>query len=93
MILVQDKEIKPEQIILDRNYGSTEEIDANQKGAVDELTVAVFDRDTTLNAAVDSFERQFIAEALEKYGSIRQTAKFLGVSHTTIMNKIKKYGL
>lgn len=93
MILVQDMEIQPEQIILDRNYEGTEENEINPKGTGEEFTVAGFDGDTTLEAVVNGFERRFLARALEKYGTIRQTARALGVSHTTIMNKIKKYGL
>ncbi len=87
MILAQDTEIMPEQIILDRNYagetgdGSLPHFPGNNENC------------GALNAAVDGFEKQFIEQALLKFGSIRHTAKALGVSHTTIMNKIKKYGL
>ncbi|TEB05988.1 Transcriptional regulatory protein TyrR [Pelotomaculum schinkii] len=87
MILAQDMEIKPEQIILDRTYaGEKEDVSPAHFPGNDENS-------DTLNTAVDGFEKQFIEQALLKYGSIRHTAKVLGVSHTTIMNKIKKYGL
>lgn len=91
MVLAQGTEIGPEQIILDRNYGETEEYETilEEEG----LKVMELDKPGTLEAAVNGFEKRFIARALEEYGSIRRTARVLGVSHTTIMNKIKKYGL
>ncbi len=92
MILVQGTEIQPEQIILDRNYDGAEENETSLEGTGKVLKEIWADGSGTLEEAVNTFERQFMAQALEKYGSIRQTAKALGVSHTTIMNKIKKYG-
>jgi len=85
MVLVQDMEIKPEQIILDRNYASETGNDETENNPLSHYGA--------LNAAVDDFEKHYIEQALIKYGSIRNTAKVLGVSHTTIMNKIKRYGL
>ena len=43
---------------------------------------------------VDQFERSLIADALERHaGNVGQTAKALGVPKTTLVDKIKKYGL
>ena len=39
------------------------------------------------------YEREIISEALEQAPSVRQAAKTLGVSHTTLLNKIKKHRL
>lgn len=44
-----------------------------------------------LGEAMDIFEKERIINSLEKNKTIRKTAKALGVSHTTIINKIKKY--
>lgn len=94
MILVQDMEIKPEHIILDRNYtGEIVNCSLAQSIGNYETENPPLPSNSSLNAAVDSFEKQFIEQALLRHGSIRQTAKALGVSHTTIMNKIKKYDL
>ncbi|WP_218017028.1 sigma-54 interaction domain-containing protein [Halalkalibacter krulwichiae] len=38
-------------------------------------------------------EKKMIARALERYGSIRQAAKHLGVNHSTIVRKMQKYGI
>lgn len=100
MILVFGTEIQPEHIILDRY---NEELEFNDSLQIESLyqrdvnskssNIVIENIDTTLDEAVNTFEKQLIANALEKHKSIRQTAKVLGVSHTTIMNKIKKYGL
>jgi len=44
-----------------------------------------------LKEVVEICEKQAIITALSKNKSLRKTAKELGVSHTTIINKIKKY--
>lgn len=46
-----------------------------------------------LSELVESCERQAIIKALEKNKSFRKAAKMLGVSHTTIINKINKYNI
>ena len=47
----------------------------------------------TLEDWVAKTEREIIKDALEKYQSIRKAAKVLGVTHGTIINKMKKYNL
>lgn len=44
-----------------------------------------------LSEIVEFYERQAIIRALEKNRSFRKAAKVLGVSHTTIINKVNKY--
>jgi transcriptional regulator of aroF, aroG, tyrA and aromatic amino acid transport len=44
-----------------------------------------------LEEIVKTCESEAIVKALGKYKSIRKAAKALGVSHTTIVNKIDKY--
>ncbi len=46
-----------------------------------------------LRSAVGETEKEILASALQSGGSIRQAAKILGVSHTTVINKLKRYGL
>lgn len=46
-----------------------------------------------LSTATARIEKDLLVIALQKNKSLRQTAKVLGVSHTTIANKMKKYGL
>jgi transcriptional regulator of aroF, aroG, tyrA and aromatic amino acid transport len=54
---------------------------------------SVMDKELKLEEIVEICEREAIAKALEKYKSLRKTAAALGVSHTTIMNKIAKYNI
>jgi transcriptional regulator of aroF, aroG, tyrA and aromatic amino acid transport len=42
---------------------------------------------------LDALERQIIVKALKSARSIRQAAARLGISHTTLRNKIKKHRL
>ena len=48
---------------------------------------------STLSHQLDAFERRIVIKALESSRSIRQAATRLGVSHTTLRNKIKKHQL
>ena len=47
----------------------------------------------TLEKAVEMVERELLKKTIKAYPSIRQAAKFLGVTHPTVLNKIKKYKL
>lgn len=47
----------------------------------------------TLGEAVNEFERHFLQHWYQKYPSTRKLARQLGVSHTTIAQKINKYNL
>lgn len=43
--------------------------------------------------AFNVMERDLIIESLSRYGSIRKVGRALGVSHTTVIKKMKKYGI
>ena len=47
----------------------------------------------SLNEAVSEFEKHFLQHWYQKYPSTRKLARQLGVSHTTIAQKINKYDL
>ncbi|KAJ51392.1 transcriptional regulator of aroF, aroG, tyrA and aromatic amino acid transport [Clostridium tetanomorphum] len=49
--------------------------------------------DMKLKDIVDIAEKEAIIKALKKHKTFRKTAKALGVSHTTIINKSKKLGI
>lgn len=42
---------------------------------------------------VGLYEKEIIRKTIRNHTSIRKAAKALGVSHTTLMNKLKKYGI
>ncbi|HEU4964391.1 MAG TPA: sigma 54-interacting transcriptional regulator [Bacilli bacterium] len=47
----------------------------------------------SLKEQVEAFERELLGEYLERYDSLRTIAKRLGTSHTTVINKVRRYGL
>jgi transcriptional regulator of aroF, aroG, tyrA and aromatic amino acid transport len=47
----------------------------------------------TLRALLGFYERQIIEENLGSAGSIRKAAQVLGISHTALLNKLKKYNI
>ncbi len=46
-----------------------------------------------LQDIVEKAEKCAIQKVMNEYKSLRKVGKVLGVSHTTVMNKIKKYGI
>ena len=55
--------------------------------------VVVIPGDLKLKPAREALERQLIAEALARAGNTRQAARLLGVDHTTVVRKARRYGL
>jgi len=49
--------------------------------------------DLKLRPAREALERQLIAEALARAGNTRQAARLLGVDHSTVVRKARRYGL
>lgn len=48
---------------------------------------------TGLKDAVNSFERDLLLTYVDQYSSIRQIAKALGITHTSVANKLRQYGI
>lgn len=51
------------------------------------------DRQRALKEIINDYEKEVLLRTLSGYKSYRKAAKALGLSHTAIMNKIKKYNL
>ncbi|QBD88187.1 PAS domain-containing protein [Clostridium tetani] len=51
------------------------------------------DKDLKLKDIIETVEKEAIIKSLKKNKSFRRTAKALGVSHTTIINKVNKYNI
>jgi transcriptional regulator of aroF, aroG, tyrA and aromatic amino acid transport len=45
----------------------------------------------SLHAMMDCYEKQILDETLAASKSIRQAAQKLGISHTALLKKLKKY--
>lgn len=82
MNLCFDSFLKKEHLII--NFNDTNKIHTNNYPSCSELK---------LKDIVNICEKEAIVKALRKYKSYRKTAKVLGVSHTTIINKVKKYNI
>jgi transcriptional regulator of aroF, aroG, tyrA and aromatic amino acid transport len=76
--LISGKWLTPELVITDQNLDLPQD-KTYQSG--------------TLSEIMDEAEKQIIVQTLKNKGTIRKAAQALGVSHTTVMNKIKKYKL
>ncbi|MDW7671400.1 MAG: sigma 54-interacting transcriptional regulator [Bacillota bacterium] len=50
-----------------------------------------FDEGQPLQATVEKVEKEMIQKALKKHRSIREAARNLGVTHTLLINRMKKY--
>lgn len=46
-----------------------------------------------LKEVLTDIERQILREAINKYGTSRQVGKILGLSHTAVLNRMRKYKL
>lgn len=80
--------------ICNNNFLTSEDLVLSfNKGNPLNSSITVIDEDIKLNEAVEIFEREKIIHSLEKHKSIRKAAKALGVSHTTVINKINKYNI
>jgi transcriptional regulator of aroF, aroG, tyrA and aromatic amino acid transport len=47
----------------------------------------------TLKEQVAELERKLVAEALSRYPSTRRAGEVLGLSHTSVLNKVRRYNL
>jgi PAS domain S-box-containing protein/TyrR family helix-turn-helix protein len=60
--------------------------------AKDISVIQTTDENTSYNA-FNELERDLIIRSLSRYGSIRKVGQALGVSHTTVIKKMRKYGI
>jgi len=42
---------------------------------------------------MNGYERKIVEETLKNAASVRKAARSLGISHTALLNKMKKYGI
>jgi len=70
-----------------------EDIPSNIRLDYDSNKKNLLSRGWNLQRTVAETEKDLIIRALEKFGSQRKAAKPLGVDHSTLSRKIKKYGI
>ena len=78
--MVDDKKIKPE------------DIPQYVRKSVD-TSLSLDREELPLKKAIEKLESFMIKRAIEKYGSQRKAARALGVNQSTIVRKMKKYGI
>lgn len=66
------------------------EIGETRKGIYNQVFTRASEYNS-LRTSLDHYEKQIITETLKTSESIRKAAKALGVSHTTLLNKLKKH--
>lgn len=81
-MLAQDEPIGPEHLLL----GAVGRSSAGRPAPAVAASAPLRER-------VAAEERQALAEALARAGSVRKAARLLGISHTTFLNKMRRYGL
>lgn len=47
----------------------------------------------SLKEHLAQYEKELVQASLKRFKSVRKAARHLGVSHTTVLNKIRKYGI
>lgn len=80
--LCPDHEIQAQNLFLDRQR------DASGKGDFSPQPST-----NLLKEQMDAYEKSIVMRALKEHRSVRQAASFLGISHTAVLQKMKKYGL
>lgn len=88
--LVENGTILPEHIILDHD---TRYILPGKSITAADITTDTAEKVQPLKEVIAGAEIEAIKTALEQCGTVRQAAKALGVSHTTVLNKMKKFGI
>ena len=79
--LVQGGYIEERHIILDTRY-------AGEEGGE-----SLLKDDRPLRQILQETEKRVLKEAVERLGSSRRVGAVLGISHTAVIKKMKKYGI
>lgn len=89
MNLCNENFLKEEHFIIHFNKDS--KLDENKDNTL--IKFKTFDDNLKLKNIIEIYEKEAIIRALKKNKTFRKTAIALGVSHTTVINKVKKYGI
>jgi len=82
-ILAEARPIDTECIVFSHEIGRTAPCSA--------IGVPSVDRNTPLKESLDRIEKIIITQALNRSSSIRAAARTLGISHTALLNKLRKH--
>ncbi|WP_286886043.1 sigma-54 interaction domain-containing protein [Aneurinibacillus sp. UBA3580] len=82
----------PEDFFNLENSSEDSSLDVLKKTGNRHISIKTKVPNKSLNA-FNEMERDIIIQSLSRFGSIRKVAQALGVSHTAIIKKMKKYGI
>lgn len=82
-IISDSEKITPSSILFSHEIGESQQIEMN--------TPVLTKKGGNLKDLVAEYEKDIIKQVLNRETSIRQSAKQLGISHTALLNKIKKH--
>lgn len=93
--LLDSPEITPHDLAVWSDIGNPNDRVQNtfQRGNMLQVEIPCIDAGFRLKEIVAHVEKEIIMGVLEKYPSSRLAGQVLGVSNTTVLNKIKSYGL
>nr|WP_034868243.1 sigma 54-interacting transcriptional regulator [Clostridium lundense] len=82
-----------ERVVIMSNSDTVLRSDLPIKNNFNSLDIQIDDSDEKVNLKelVEKLELQFISKAFEKYGNVRDAAKYLGIDASTFVRKRKKY--
>ncbi|HWJ03151.1 MAG TPA: TyrR/PhhR family helix-turn-helix DNA-binding protein, partial [Verrucomicrobiae bacterium] len=93
---VRELENVVERLVVSSRYESIaqdDEVLADYFGGQGEDRSEALCRTMNLKQARELMERELIQSAIQTYGSTRNAAKVLGMDHSTVARKAKKYGI
>ncbi|MEA4837562.1 MAG: sigma 54-interacting transcriptional regulator [Rhodospirillaceae bacterium] len=80
-------------VICDREEITSADVPDDMRGTLLEELTPSLSMEKSYREAREDFEREFLQKAIEKYKSTRQTARIIGLDHSTIVKKAAKYGI
>jgi len=92
--LLDSPEVMPQDLIAWSDIGTHKEKETALQGKdVMQVQIPSQGQSLSLKETVANFEKEILMRVLAKYPSSRLAGQVLGVSNTTVLNKMKSYGL
>lgn len=91
MVIISNGDVIRESDIPDNIL---DEVKSTKDNATSSSITFEFDySNMSLKKATEELEKIILENAIKKHGSFRKASKHLGVSHTSVIKKVKKYGI
>ena len=70
-----------------------EDLPVDIRTSVHEESSTSVDSPSRLVRAIEALEKELLTKAVDMYGSTRKAARFLGISQSSVVRKMKKYNI